>query len=420
MERFSRKNKKEVNNTNTEIGALVLTALVLTGAMGTAGLASAELQEANKQLIERYENAKQLYQNAIQAYLKARYDFGVAVQVWKATLAENDLETALSLGKLLLGWADNAMMRCLEFVEARVEITAALTENEKSEMISELSAHINWLQAKQPEIEAVDNVSELISLGREIQTQWRDSIRVDAKRILGEVVSASLNLVSTRAETIASIVEAKIENLENQGVDTTHLRELLDDYNSKISSAQEKSEQAREKFSQMENSENPDELFSEGVVLIKESIWYLRMAYTRLREMVAEIRSGGHEIELADTGALIASGTGQANITVTGTVEIRAIIGGTMIVSSDAIVKAVGQGTKTTLPDNQVQYEGFGSAIVVGTDITVEISGSGIDLIVAGEWTATLSGSGWYRAYTDTSTEGQWAEEGTFVVSVGD
>ncbi len=405
---------------STKIGALLVTALVLTSTMGTVGFASAKLQNRNQELIEKYENAKQLYQNAIATYQQVKYDFGVALKVWKATLAENDLETALNLGKLLLSKADNVMIRCLEFVEARVEITAALPENEKSEMLSELEAHISWLQAKQPEIEAVDDVDELISLGREIQTQWRENIRVDAKRILGEVVSAALELVSTRAETIAGTIEAKIENLENQGTDTTHLRELLDDYNSKITSAQEKSEQARDKFSQMEASENPDELFSEGVALVKDSIWYLRMAYTRLREMVAEIRSSGHEIELLGTGALIAHGTGHADISVTGTVEVRAIIGGTMIVSSDAVVKAVGQGTKTTLPDNRVQYEGFGSAIVVGTDITVEIQGSGIDLMVAGEWTATLSGVGSYRVYTEECTEGEWTEEGAFVVSVGE
>jgi hypothetical protein len=350
------------------------------------------------------------FQGAYTDWLSARVDFLQARIQWREDRTAANLANVVEKAKISLLAADNAMIKRLEMLRARVEATRGLSDNEKTVIYAEIDADISWLQGKQTDIQNADNMWDVISVALTIWDYWRD-VRVEIKQIIGQILGAWTDALVQRAEAFAGRVEAKIEELKENGIDTSDLESWLADYNSAIELAEEKYDQAKDKFSQIPSAENPHQLFWEGVALIREGNGYLRDAFRALRDIISDMRSSGHSVTLAGSGTLIAHGDGRAYLSGTGAVHVLAPIQGTMLVSPNAKVTTVGEGTKTVLENDWVQYEGYGSAMVTGTDIIVDISGDGISILAAGTGTAVLTGTGSYRTYGENKYgAGSWTE----------
>jgi hypothetical protein len=382
-----------------KIGALVISALILTVAV--PAVSAGPFEEAR----ERYQDAREAFQQAYADWLTARADFLDARIQWRKNRTEANLMNAIEKAKIALLKADNAMIRRLEVLRVGVEATRGLTDNEKAAIYAEIDADISWLQEKQEDIQAADNAREIMSIALTVWDYWRD-VRVKIKQITGQILSAWLDALVQKAEAFAGRVGAKVQELKDNGIDTSQLEAWLSDYNSKRELAEQKYDAAKEKFSQISSEADADGLFREGVAFIREGNSYLRDAFKALRDIVSDMRKKGHTVTLSGSGTLIGHGDGRAYITGTGVVHVLAPIQGTMLVSPNANVRAVGEGTKTVLENGWVQYQGYGSAMVTGTDIVVDISGTKISLLAAGTGTAVLTGTGWYRTYGENYYRG--------------
>jgi len=402
----------------TKITTLVMSALMLVAIVpvvsaapyGEAQLVPAVSAGPYEEARERYISAVDNFGNAYTAWISARGDFTQARWRWRH--GQGSLTEAVGAAKTATLKADEMMIRRLQVLRARVEATRGLSDNEKTTIYAKIDADISWLQGKQADIQAADNMQGSRSIASTIWNYWQN-VRVKIKQIAGQILSAWVDALVQKAEAFAGRVEARIQQLKDNGIDTSALEAWLADYNSKLALAEQKYDAAKDKFSQISSVEDAARLFWEGVARIREGNSYLRDALRRLRDIVSDMRNRGHTVTLSGSGTLVAQGNGRAYISGTGTVDVKAPIQGNMLVSPNAEVTTVGEGTKTVLDNNWVQYQGYGSATVTGTDIIVDINGNGISIVASGTGTATLTGTGTYRTYGENRyVDGNWTAAG--------
>ncbi len=394
---------------NAKIGALAITALMLTMAVPVAS--AGPFEEAR----DRWLTARADFLDLYSEWMSARAD------LLRAIAGGESAATRVSLAKDAGFKASKVLIKGLETLKARVEATRGL-DNENKELLStELSGYISELQAKQAGIQAAENGQQVRSAIKELWDYWR-SIRVRAKQITAQVIVAWADGVVQKLEAFAGRIEAKKEELKDNGVDTSALESWLADFNSRLASAKEKVANAEDRVDEITDNTTFLDIFRAVRQYVKEGISYLKEALRSLKEIFRDIKNRGHEVTITGSGTLIAQGDGRAEITGTGTVEVKAPIQGEMQVSSNAEVTTTGEGTKTTLDNGYVKYQGYGSASVTGTGITVYISGNGISIEASGTGTVKLVGTGSYSTYGENYyVDGTWtATETTATLATGE
>ncbi len=398
-----------------KVGAVLLMAVFLLSMASTVTAQS--LGHWDETAKQKYNTAKSEYLQAAGFYEDARHDWITARDRYRAYKTADNGEDALEKGKEFLLNADKVLVAHLEMVSAYVEGEPCLNDTEKENIISELDSYIKWLEEKQPEIENATTKQELTDIAGAVRNKWLE-IRPTTKRIVGRVMNAKVLWVITNAESAANKTEEAIEQLKEQGKDTTDLEAWLNDFNTKIDLAKEKHQAAKEKYAAIRNVRDADRLFREGNAYVKEANQYLRGAYEDLRDIVDELRRyGTGEVTVNGTGRLTAEGDGNATITVNGTVRVRGDEGVFIVTDNrgDTEITVAGIGNKTELGDNKWQYMGTGGAHISGTDMIVEFEAQSIELGAKGTGSATLAGTGTYETCGKNCLEGSWTTEGKAV-----
>jgi hypothetical protein len=234
------------------------------------------------------------------------------------------------------------------------------------------------------------------------------------KQITAQLMVAYANSVVQRLEAFAGRIGARIQQLKDNGIDTTALDNWLNDFNSKLDNAEQKISDAENRVSQITDNLTFIDIFSVATLRVIEGVTYLKEALSRLRDIVSDMNSKGYTVTLTGSGTLIAYGSGSAYLSGTGAVWVKAIENSTLIISPNANVTTNGASTKENLENGYVEYQGISSARVTGTDITVTLSGNNIILYADGTGTATLTGTGTYQTYGENKyANGDWTSVGT-------
>jgi len=402
-----------MSNRMSKVGAILVLAVFL---LGMASAVSAQpLKQWDEVAKEKYNNAKTEYLKLKSFYEDARQDWITARDKYIAYKNAENLENALEKGKDFLLKADKVLAGYLEMVSTYVEGEPSLSDTEREKIISELDSYIRWLEEKQPEIESATTKKELVDIAKTVRNKWQE-IRPATKRIVGQVMNAKVLWVINNAETASVKVEDAIEQLKEQGKDTTGLEACLDDFNTKIDLAKEKHQAAKEKYAEIRNVRDADKLFREGNAFVEEASQYLRSAYEDLREIVKELKKyKTGEVTVSGTGRLTAEGDGNATISGNGSIDVTGEEGVLTVTDNfgDMNITVRGFGNKTELEPNKWQYTGTGSAYIIGSDMIVEFEGQNIDLTVEGTGSATLAGTGTYEI---GGKKGSWTVEGIDIV----
>jgi len=253
---------------------------------------------------EKFAEAKGKYTEAREGYKNAREDFVGAAEKFRKFRQANDSAIVLEKGKNFLLRATDGMMRYLEMLEKRVEVSK-LGEEEKAEIKAEIEQDAAWLKGKQDAIKSATTKEELAAIAKEVKEYW-NSIRGKTKSIAGQLLSSHTETMISKAENVSAKVEDAIEKLKEQGKDTSKLEGWLTDFNEKITLAKEANEKAKEKFKEIKDIKDAEKLFREGHEFVKEANKYLREAYSILRDIFKELRKekrvgGENEIEANET-----------------------------------------------------------------------------------------------------------------------
>ncbi|MEM2878763.1 MAG: hypothetical protein QXG10_04405 [Candidatus Hadarchaeales archaeon] len=391
---------------NAKIGAIAMLVLVATAAVPAVGADTYE-EARIRYLTERAELLQQ-----ISTWETARAGFLQAVSNWRGNRTESNLNQVMQAAKSSVAAMGDVMIQYMEMLKIRIEATRGLSDEEKTEFCDEIDGYVDALEGMKISVQNAGNAQEIRTTTRALWNHWLQ-IRVRLKYITGRVLIADAEAALWRVQAFAARIEAKIAELQENGVDTSALESWLAELNSRLETAEQRIENAKSKVEEITDNITFLQMFAAADAYIRDAIRYLREALRNLQEIIFEMISGGHTVTVSGSGTLVAWGNGSAHISVTGAVHVRARIEGTMIVSPDANVVTSGTGTRTELENGWVQYEGYGGAVVTGNEITVDISGTGIRLVVCGTGTATLTGTGGFRTYGVSRYEAEnWNAEG--------
>ncbi|ODS43029.1 MAG: hypothetical protein MSIBF_07245 [Candidatus Altiarchaeales archaeon IMC4] len=254
---------------------------------------NATLREKDEAAIEKYNNARDSYKQAKDAYKDARSDWIAARDQYRTSRNATAGAGALEKAKDFLLKADDAMIRHLEVLKARVETTRNLDESEKNDILADIDADIEWLENKKSDIENAQTRQELSDISKTIREKWGE-IRAYVKKVTGEILCAKIDRVIEKLDNVSERADAKIQGLKDAGKDTANAEALLADFNSKIDLAKEKNDLAKDRFDEISDIQDADKLFTEGHGFIKEANEYLRNAHKTLKEIVRELRGSGN------------------------------------------------------------------------------------------------------------------------------
>ncbi|RLI91690.1 MAG: hypothetical protein DRO89_03470 [Candidatus Altiarchaeales archaeon] len=175
----------------------------------------------------------------------------------------------------------DGVIRYLEDMKLKVDLRDDLADEQKNEIKSNLDEYINFFEDKKSEINTAGTRHQFISLVRDIRQKWR-KIEVYKGSLRGILFCSRFDNVVVRAENLSDRIDAKISELEANGADTTKLKGLHFEFNTKIDLVEEKVSDARKKFESDKNGE--------GYNLLKEAKKSLRDAFNILKDIVKEFR----------------------------------------------------------------------------------------------------------------------------------
>lgn len=373
---------------------------------------------------ENYQNTREQYQQHKEQYENARDKFSDAEDRFKqARQNYRDNKDAHSAQELK-GRTSEFLERAIDQMIAHLEVMKNRVENSKNDLIpfdasANIDNHIAQLEIIRTDVQQAETRQEFVDAADSLRDQWK-KIKLETQYYAGIIVNSKIDGFLSKADNVSTRMDGVIENLDAKGEDTSGLEVYTMNFKELVDKAKENSENIADLYTNHEGfgsdgMANDDvaakEFLREGHLLQKDSHKILKDAATELRQFFREAKKlNGGNVVVTGTGTLEASGTGKATIEGDITVRLSAR-NGILVVSNEGTVTTNGTGTKEELGNGDVKYQGFGSATIEGSDVTVEISGEDIKLTATGTGSATLSGNGTYNTENDFSVTSEWDEE---------
>lgn len=236
-----------------------------------------------------YIEARQRYMEAKQDYQEARQDFIDARNIYQREKNELRLRDVILKLQNFLIRSDQTMVSYLQDVKLRVSSNENIDAQTKANIISDIDEDISWLEAKQSEINGATTKQELISLSRQLKDKW-DEIKPKHKIIAGIYYVHRIDGLLNKADRISDRIQNVIDEIKDQGKDTTRLEELLLDFDLKISEAATARQKAIETFGSIDDRSDVELRVSEGRVYIQQANEALIAAHGDLREILKTLK----------------------------------------------------------------------------------------------------------------------------------
>ncbi|MEA1894223.1 MAG: hypothetical protein U9N36_03280 [Euryarchaeota archaeon] len=304
------------------------------------------------------------------------------------------------------------MIGRLEILQERIEIVEKnniLVPNGASENIDR---YVLRLEGYKPEVRSADTAADIRSVARSINQEWRSSRR-DILHCTKYMLASRIELYLEKANDIYGRMDVKIGELEDEGVDTTNMRQNLEDFKEKLVCVEENYELAKEAVSDDEiNSGEVRQHIQNASRCIKEANHNLREIFRELRALDGYMDDA---VMLNGTGSFDASGSGTAWIAGSLDLALSCDYGALMVRdrAGDREITVTGNGVRDQ-SGRWTMYHGFdGTADITGSDVSVVLVGSGVDLTVTGTGRAILVGDGTYQVKGsggDMISSGDWQE----------
>ena len=273
------------------IGPFLILIFVLGFAIST--VAAQSLKERDAEAKNRYNQAKDQYQKEVNFYKNAREDYLNARTKFQQFRNAENKEALEDAARTFLEKAVSSLIKRLETVKTWVSNKKTLSEDKKKEIIVLLDSDINWLNQTLTKIKNA-TPEQIKEEAKAVSDYWKKH-RGEMKGIVGEIWSARVDYVITKAESFSAKAQDKINQLKETGKDTSELEVWLSDFNQKINLAKKKNEAARAKFKAISSLADFDQLFKQGHQFIKEADKYIREAHSQLVKIVQELKKTNTE-----------------------------------------------------------------------------------------------------------------------------
>lgn len=370
---------------------------------------------------EQYEKEKEKIQNEKERYGQAKKEFDDAKEQFKsARLKFKSAKDKLS--------RDELINKTKAYLEKTIDYMVVYLNNQKSRINDEnqgifsfdvsgnIDTHIAQLESIRTEIQTINTSEDLVKSAREIE-DIAIKVGLETRYYAGILVNHRTDLYFEKADNVSARIDAEIQKLIGQGMETSKLEKEFLDFKNLVNEAKDNHEKSLELFA------NHTGFDSNGLVtdnkeartflgnandIQKDTLKKLKAAANKLRDIFMEGKKfTAKKAAISGTGKLVANGTGRALIE--GNVTVTLSGNSTLIVSSNAIVTT--DGTKEVLGNGNIKYQKFSSATISGDNIRIEITGNDISLTAEGTGSAILKGNGTYRTEKDFAASGEWNKE---------
>ena len=244
--------------------------------------------QAAERARERFEEARERYEEEKESFREEREE-------WREAVREGDDEAAMEHGRNYLLHAADMVIETAEKVRARVQGNDDLTDDEVAEIVADLNATIEDMEAAKDDVNAADTKEELKAAAADIQEAWERRghlVRLRAQQVMrtqvGEILSRSRAL-ENRLESILAEMDARNVSVEN-------LDHLLDKFSDKVEGARERYEESEDLFDQAKEERDKDALHRSRE-LSREAHHKLKEAHRILMDIVRKVKQEGFEVE---------------------------------------------------------------------------------------------------------------------------
>ncbi len=185
--------------------------------------------------------------------------------------------------------------RSLEKLTNRVEASKALSEEDKEEALAKIAGLEERLTTAREKVEALKDEAtneDLKAAIKELKQTWQD-IRKEQRRIVASLVRAKLESVVEKHVEFENGMQMRIDQLQEQGVDTSELEKMKEEFASELEDVKEKQQEADEAWQQAgEGSINEfreaQRIFREEMEGTKEVLRKFMREYRQLKKTTSE------------------------------------------------------------------------------------------------------------------------------------
>lgn len=392
---------------------------VLTSLIAAMFILSLFAGIATAQKPDKYEKAEEKYQQRID----------------KAQQKLEDAKDKFKAAKLKARSAKNKPTRdelknnTVEYLEKSIDYLIAHLEAQKSkaaessnilpfDAAANLDAHIAQLEDIRAGLALANSSEEYVKFAREIE-EIAVKARLETRYYAGTLINYRTELFLANADNVSARLDARIQELKDQGVDTAALEKKAQAFKALVEEARENYQETLVLFEShsgfddsgmVTNIKDARAFLEKATDLQKDTLKKLKSAAKHLQDAFKDVKKMSRKKAVVQgTGRLVASGNGRAVIE--GDVNVTLSGNATLKVSSNANVTTNGNGTIEVLGNGEVKYQGYGSVTIEGRDIRIEVSGNGISLEAEGTGKAVLRGNGTYRTEQEFTASGEWKKE---------
>ncbi len=257
-------------------------------------IAQQKLEEAKK----AYTRAKEKYANAKQNYDDAKGNFDAAKKRLQECSGDECAEIEAEIRTRAKEFLANTGANILEHigkVKANVEMNEDLSEEEATEILADLGEMESEINDALATIESSEDKEEITEAAKTIKKAWL-SIQKRLRVHTGMMVNARIGGVVVQIKQLDVRLERTLARMEEQGISTADIQEMVDGFSEKTALAQLKYEQALDKFEDAKAESDPKlahDIAAEGHALMKEAHDALQEAQKLLRDIVQEINNAG-------------------------------------------------------------------------------------------------------------------------------
>jgi uncharacterized coiled-coil DUF342 family protein len=182
-------------------------------------------------------------------------------------------------------------------IKSRFEGAENINETTANESITKINDFITQLNDAKALVENANTKEELVAASEKIKTILK-SIDFDVLNYAEKIINSKVGEIYSRSRALETSLNRVLERLNNKGIDTSDIANLILEFREHLDNAKEYMDLANEKFEQAkeireDNRTQAKAMLEEGKDLTREAHNELKEAHKVLMQMVKMINQKG-------------------------------------------------------------------------------------------------------------------------------
>ena len=259
-------------------------------------------RKVNKAVVKNYVAVKEEFIKARQLQMKSREKFSNAKSKIKEC-EEQDTDECKQVrqnvktgSKNFLGNSADAIIKHLEKLKNKIQSNERLTEDEVTQIISEIDAKIAEIEEAKATAESAETKKEIVEAAKVIRAKWKP-IKNHAVYWTGKLINAKMGGVLVKLDHLEDRLERALAKMEENGKDVSEIEPMVEEFNGFLVNARASFDQAVESYKQFKETKVKTDLDA-GKRHMNAARKELVKAHKNLKDIVRAIKAAQGNTEL--------------------------------------------------------------------------------------------------------------------------